>query len=325
MIKKTKKELIFVGGFPSGGTDLLKNILNAHSSIYINGEMPFLYKLTSHLSFTLNEQYNQKEVKELLKWLSDHDIWDNLSNKENVQESVSHLGDVSDISKYHFFYELFSKKERQVWGNKTPQNSENAELLFELFPDSKLIVVTRDVRDVVLSWKKKWGKNPYLVADKWNRRMSQVYDLSKSDERILLVKFEDLLSNTEIMTKNICQFIGIEWEERMVNYHLHIESVVDGKINYGQPIKSDNKQKWRAKASNKFIKKIEEIAYQGLEKLNYEIVYAEGEVPLNKVYKKYGILQDALAMLLVGNRAKENNSISDRFSEVYKQIKLRLN
>lgn len=315
------KKLVFIGGFPSGGTDLLKNILNAHSSIYINGEMPFLYNIPER--FINKDRYTKEEAESLLDWLSDHDIWNNLTNKANVQKSVFNLGN-SSISKYQFFYELFSEKKREIWGNKTPQNSENAKLLFELFPDSSLIVVTRDVRDVVLSWKKKWGKNPYLVADKWAKRMSHVYDLAQVDDRILLIKFEDLLSETESATKKICEFIGIEWDKKMLNYHKHTENVVDGKINYGKPLKKENKQKWKKHASENFVSKIEEIAFEGMEKLSYDIAYANKGKTLSPFYRKYGMLYDALAMLFVGNRAKENNSMADRISEIAKQIKLRI-
>ncbi|WP_340103275.1 sulfotransferase family protein [Rhodohalobacter sp. 8-1] len=317
-----EKKLIFIGGFPSGGTDLLKNVLNAHPAVHINGEMPFLYKLPTHLPFAVNDSYTQEETNKLLEWLSDHDIWDNLTNKESMQKSIYNLNGRS-ISKYQFFYELFSKIERDVWGNKTPQNSENAEILFKLFPDSKLIVVTRDVRDVVLSWKKKWGKNPYLVADKWASRMSHVHDLAQVNDRILLLKFEDLLSETERVTKGICQFIEIEWDERMLTYHKHTDTIVDGKINYGNPIKKGNKQKWKTTAKPKFIRRIEEIAFDGMEKLNYDTAHAKEVKPLSHFYKKYGIMYDVLAMLLVGNRAKENNSFKDRISEVVKQIKLK--
>lgn len=314
---------LFLGGFPSGGTDLLKNILNAHSTVYINGEMPFLNKLPTHLPFAVKESYTQEEAEKLLEWLSVHDIWNNLMNMANVQKSVSNLNDRS-ISKYHFFYELFSEKKREVWGNKTPQNSENVELLFKLFPESKLIVVTRDVRDVVLSWKKKWGKNPYLVADKWGRRMSGVYDLAQKDDRVLLIKFEDLLEETEDTTKKICEFIGIKWDKKMLNHHKHTENIVDGKINYGKPLKKDNKQKWRSLASPNFVRKVEETAFQGMGKLNYDIAYAKKEKPLSLFYRKYGMVHDALAMLFVGNRAKKNNSMADRISQIVKQIKLRI-
>lgn len=318
------KHLIFLGGFPSGGTDLLKNILNAHSEVFINGEMPFLYKIPSYFTFSLEEVYTSFQIEQILEWLTENDVWHNLENKFNKQDFITES--VKDgVDKYNFFYQLFSDNERKVWGNKTPQNTENAEKLLKLFPESKLLIVTRDVRDVVLSWKKKWGKNPFLVADKWNRRMSNACELAIRDDRILIIKFEDLLSETEKITKEICQFIEIEWEERMLYYHLYVENVVDGKINYGKPIKSDNKKKWKTKVSGKFIKRIEEIAYNGLVNLNYEIEYAKKEVPLHKVYKKYGMLHDVIAMLLVGNRVKGNNSISDRLSEVYKQIILRLN
>lgn len=317
------KQLLFIGGFPSGGTDLLKNILNAHHDVFINGEMPFLYKLPIELNFSVANVYSKSEAEQIIDWLTDQDIWNNLKNKNTVRKKVANTGKHA-IDQKKFFYELFLEKERMVWGNKTPQNTEYAQSLFKLFPDSKLVVVTRDVRDVVLSWKKKWGKNPHLVADKWNRRMCQIYDLTKEDDRIILIKFEDLLSETVDITKKICDFIGIEWDKKMLKYHEHTENVIDGKINYGEPLKKDNKQKWKTQASPKIIRQVEEIAFEGMKKLDYKIAYAEQRRKLGTFYKKYAMVYDALAMLFVGNRAKENNSVADRISQVAKQIKLRI-
>lgn len=38
-------DLVFLCGFPSSGTDLLKNVMNAHPDIWMSGEFPFLPRL----------------------------------------------------------------------------------------------------------------------------------------------------------------------------------------------------------------------------------------------------------------------------------------
>lgn len=316
------RKLVFIGGFPSGGTDLLKNILNAHSDIFLNGEMPFLYRLPDHFTFALKENYTIQEAEQILNWLSKHDIWNNLLNIDKVQKNIFKK-ETDLIEKEYFFYHLFSDKNRKVWGNKTPQNTENVKVLFQLFPNCKIIIITRDVRDVVLSWKKKWGKNPYLVADKWNRRMSGISDIANSNDNVLVIKFEELLNNTVNITDLICQFLNIEWDSKMADYHHYVNQEVSGKINYGKPIIKDNKHKWINLTNQSFVNRIEEIAYKGLQKLNYEIIYAKKPQPISNLYKKYAIIHDATAMIFVGNRAKENNSIFDRFSEILKQLKLK--
>lgn len=316
------KHLVFIGGFPSGGTDLLKNILNAHSDIYLNGEMPFLYRFPDHISFAYRDYYTKLEAEQILRWLSEHDIWNNLSNIDGAQKLI--IESEPDLIKKEFlFYHLFSDKERKVWGNKTPQNTENVHSLIKLFPESKFVIITRDVRDVVLSWLKKWGKNPYLVAEKWSRRMSDISDLATTSDQILMIKFEELLVNTEDITKKVCEYLNIKWDRKMPEYHQYINQKVEGKINYGKPIKKDNKQKWRDQATQSFVTRIEEIAYEGLQKLDYEVVYANKYIPLSNLYRKYGTIHDAFAMIFVGNRAKEDNSIFSRFKEIYKQIKLK--
>ena len=152
--------------------------------------------------------------------------------------------------------------------------------------------------------------------------MSEISDFAKTSDQILIIKFEELLVNTEEITKKVCEYLNIEWDRKMPEYHQYIQKV-EGKINYGKPIKKDNKLKWRDQATRSFVTRIEEIAYEGLQKLDYEVVYAKEYIPLSNLYRKYGTIRDALAMIFIGNRAKENNSFLSRFKEIYRQIKLK--
>ena len=305
---------LFIGGFPSGGTDLLKNILNAHPDIHISGEMPFLFKLKSH-GFDENYMIKDEETFDQLKsHLLKHDVWNNLERLEETQFSDAW----KEQSIQQFLKAVFSQKDVPIWGNKTPQNTENIDNLTNLFPESKYIIIVRDVRDVVLSWRKKWGKNYYLTAAKWNSRMN----VSKNPT-VLIIRYEDLLNSIDEVTRKMSTFLGIEWSENFLNYQDYVEKTVDGKINYGKALKADNHEKWKLKLSQKSITRIEQIAYNTLSKHGYPISHAKKHVPLRKHEKFYGFLRDALAMVFVGNRASNKNSFIARFKMIYKQIILR--
>jgi len=153
--------------------------------------------------------------------------------------------------------------------------------------------------------------------------MCKIFDLAANDDRIMLIKYEDLLADAEKELIRLSHFIQIKWDRNMLEHHKFVDNSIDGKINYGKPIIKNNKQKWKNKTSHHFIKRIEEIAYDGIQKLDYEITCAHKRKPLGKMEKNYGALHDIIAMVFVGNREKKNNSIYDRLKEVSRQIKLR--
>ena len=41
-------QTVFICGFPSSGTDLLKNIINAHTAVFLGGEFPLLARLARY-------------------------------------------------------------------------------------------------------------------------------------------------------------------------------------------------------------------------------------------------------------------------------------
>ncbi len=310
-------QVLFLGGFPSGGTDLSKNIINAHSDISINGEMPFLYRLQK---FGISSDFkirNQRDIDQLKESLAKADVYHNLENLDGV--SMGSFKD-GEASLSEFFRIAFGKQEYRVWGNKTPQNTENIAELQKYFPDAKFLIITRDIRDVALSWKKKWGKNMLLTAHKWNTRMSTI----PTSKNILIVSYEDMIQELEATTKNICEFLNLNWEPGILRFNEKVEKVIDGKINYGKPVKSENKNKWKKSLNDRTIKRLEELAFDSLKLHGYEISRATNPRTITKIESYFGRLHDAYAMLMVGNRFKKDNSFSSRLKEVYRQIFLRL-
>lgn len=287
--------LVFVCGFPSSGTDLLRNILNAHSRMYIGGEFPLLPSLARDFPAIINPDCvgsAQDAIRRV-------DIYRNLKNAE---------ADLSSDEPVAFadLYRQMLVAECVDWmGNKTPQNTENIDALLKLFPDARFIIVVRDIRDVAMSWRKKWGKNMYLCAAKWNSRMAKGLGSTAnlSPGQYIYIRYENLLECLDVEAKRICEFLDIPFESRMLNFQDYINEKVPGKINFGEPIVKGNSEKWRAALSAAELERIEEIALPMMKEFGYEPELAGTQAPLSRVEIMVCQMRDFLAMLTVGNRS----------------------
>lgn len=319
-----KHKLLFICGFPSGGTDLTKTVLNAHPDINVSGEMPFLVDLLNH-GYDKDSRFRTlKEIENLRDKLKSSNAWGaedayeyDFSQLLNGGESLS----LNDVMSH-----MIGKDGSAVWGNKTPQNTEQMLRLNRLFPEAQFLIVTRDVRDNSLSWSKKWGKSMFWCADKWNKRMRQGVEDSQTlaEGRTKFIKFEDLLSNPEVTCRGICSFLELSFSEQMLEHHKHTNESVDGKLNYGKALKADNKNKWKAGMSTQKAQRIEEIAFDSMRLLGYQPQTAKTGIPISTFELLAGKLNDIYALLFVGNRARKENTFSYRLKNVIHEVRKRL-
>ena len=99
-------------------------------------------------------------------------------------------------------------------------DSELAGFLFRLFPNSKIIWLTRNIVDCLLSlkhwendngtWKRQWTET--FVAD-WERVNESFIQRSNSISNYILVKYEDLISNHKEEVDRICALIELPASE----------------------------------------------------------------------------------------------------------------
>ena len=302
-----KQQLVFICGFPSGGTDLVKTILNAHPDVYFNGEMPWLYQLRQS-GFSADKLMTASDVEQLRSSIEERDFWHNV---ENIDASFP---TETSLTLESILYYLFDKRERVIWGNKTPQNTEHMTELNKLFPEARFIIIVRDVRDVCLSYREKWGKDTNWCAAKWSQRLQQGWITSQNlpPQQTLFVHFESLLEDSPAVCQRLCDFLEIPFSKRMLEHHKYTNRVIDGKRNYGRGILSNNQQKWRKGFSPKRVQRIEEIAFETMKLFGYQPEYASHPRPITQVEYRMGQVKDASALLFVGNRASANNSLAKR-------------
>ena len=122
------------------------------------------------------------------------------------------------------------------WADKTPPHIDHIDYLLEVFPDAKFVELVRDGRDVSLSIMGLpfGGNDPYTTGKRWASCIRKgAAARAAMPDRVVLVRYEDLVANPEPEVRRVCEFLGIEYEEEM----LHVERTDMSKLQKDQ-------QKW---------------------------------------------------------------------------------
>ena len=110
------------------------------------------------------------------------------------------------------------KKTKSV-GQKTPTNIFHTDFIKKMFPDCQFIHIIRDGRDVVASFKKRWGsKTIFYGMNQWNRSIN------------LLPTLREKYSNDELLEYGAN--LGIISEEEIRNHLLRLSNPVYSKNSF---------------------------------------------------------------------------------------------
>jgi len=320
---KSEPKLIHIIGYPSSGTTLLRDILDVHPDLRIAGEMPLLLSLVSVSDLTI--------TRENFAWVKDKvlltDVYEHFRNTKLTYEDLEQRFEKRDGFKVrHVYAGLLDAGYYAYYGNKTPQYTESLDELWSLFPMTKVICVVRDIRDVVLSFKKKWNKSCLLAAQKWTQRMrSGVLSMeSMPKDMCLIVRYEDLLDHPQQQVEAICRFLEVPVSDRMLNHTRFRRVHFAGKKNINSEIDPSNLGKWRTQLSLATARRVEEIAFEMMHRFGYRPEVAERSKRLWWVQRILLEFRDGLAALTFGNKYSQTETLWDRLEHVSLTLKRRL-
>ncbi len=118
------------------------------------------------------------------------------------------------------FLNDFNKKRKyfnKKWFcEKTPKHVHHINKLYLFTKNPKIIIMIRDGRDVVASLNKRYNDFNKSVSRWIDNNNEWLKNIHKEDFHIL--KYEDFISNPELELKKICNYIGEEYDENMLNY-----------------------------------------------------------------------------------------------------------
>ena len=194
---------VFLVGFPRSGTTLLENVLATHSQVA-----------------TLEER-NCLEQAVATYMTSDSGLerLASIGPAELARERESYWSKVRQFG---------VEPNGKVFIDKLPLASIALPLIAKLFPKARILFARRDPRDVVLScFRRGFGMNAamyqLLTLEGAAAYFDAVMRLSDCYRQILpleqhIVRHESLLEDFEATVRAACAFIGLAWDEGMLDF-----------------------------------------------------------------------------------------------------------
>lgn len=124
------------------------------------------------------------------------------------------------VKKYYYLWKFKNATKAMHkfrWVEKTPKHIFRIEELLNLAPDVKILIILRDGRDVAVSYKERFGDIKQGI-DAWvsANLAGQKY---WNHPRVMLLKYEDLVTNIENTMEEILDFIKEDFESGILRYH----------------------------------------------------------------------------------------------------------
>lgn len=300
---------IFIVGEARSGTTMARSLLSAHSRVVVTPESFFLTRAERFgglgqreperceafwQSYTADRRFLDLDV--------DPDRCRELAAASTLREGIAAL----------FYGTLEAYRERHGKprvGEKTPDHVRFVPSILAKFPDARILVMQRDPRAVVASQlRMPW--NPYhkpsfkngLIrhtrlqrvarrAFSWNRIYADLIPKVRDDERVHVVKYEDLVDAPKNQIKHICTFIGEEFEKTMLterSYSTVPEFVAFEKLDPAtrqwaaeqherslQPIDDAARESWKDELRPVEVALIEGCCAAAMRDAGYELVSSE--------------------------------------------------
>jgi hypothetical protein len=291
---KTKLDInqtpfFFILGRPRSGTTLLSTILDAHLNIIVPFESSIIINL--HSKYGKITKWNKDILAEFYHDLSQQRKFEGWPMKREVlkadilnsPENVTYQELIKTI--YLHFKSYYEKEEIEIIGDKNPIYSFYGKKLLEIFPEAKIIHIIRDYRDNILSIKKVNFEAPVtaLLAHRWKIANKKIEKLSKKyPNQYYLLKYEELVSDSEQEIKKICTFLNVSFQESMLNFHQAKDKVLKDfskkeidkyHSSLYQPINTRKVGIWKKKMRERNVKIADSINQLYAEKYGYEPRY----------------------------------------------------
>lgn len=269
--------IAFIIGTGRCGTSLLGQMLNSNSKICVPPELQLIFECDENGNRLIEEvwtrgdcDFSAEELSSIIKRCCPHKLELFFDYQGYCKDA--NLASLSESKLLTDFYSAIAKSHNKSWLiEQTPWYGQRIDLLVKLFPDAKFIHMVRDGRDVALSFSRTpwWHKSVGLNLGRWAREIKKIsVDASVylDVSRYIEVKYEDLVLNPKYELSRVCEFLGVDFEEPMVdatnfiNYddycNFDVKSVSsqaygDWKKEKSSPVFSENIQAWR-RVSNIF-------------------------------------------------------------------------
>ena len=215
---------IFIIGMIRTGTTLLDQILSSHREVKSAGEQPFWQVTAGRVNRRwLSSGGNSAEIKELAD-----------AYLKVLNEAVGESHRITD---------------------KMPTNFWHVGLMSVVFPNAKFIHLRRSPLDTCLSiYTTFLGTGTQFAYSQENivgyyrayLRTMEHWRSVISPSQMIEIDYEDLVTNKEIVLREVLEFCGLEWDDACLNHEQNVSQVSTPSLwTARQPVNTASVERWR--------------------------------------------------------------------------------
>jgi len=214
---KNKKEfddrkIIFVCGLPRSGTTLVEQILSSHKEVIGIGEVEYLEKSIDNIFINEGKILNQKFI-------------------ENINSNQNILND-----EYFNYLDLYNYQSNVII-DKTPHNFRWIGFIRVFFPNAKIVLCERNIKDNFLSLYKNyfasmkhmgWTFDPNKIVE-----YCKVYkDLikfwkTKYSNFIYEINYDKLVLDKESEIKSLLKYCDLDWDPSCLTHYKSKKTIIN--------------------------------------------------------------------------------------------------
>ncbi len=270
----------FLVGCGRSGTTLLRAMVDSHPEVAIPDEVAFIIRYgRPHraVQYGWPRRFDAAACADLIVADSSFRRW-SLPETE-VRAALADPPPASFAQLVRRLYALVAaSKGKSRYADKTPMHVLHLRRLAQLFPEARFVHVIRDGRDVALSYQSVgWG--PTTVSEaavRWRRsvRRGRHDGQRLGPARYCEIRYEDLVVDPERVLRELCPFLGLEWDDSMLRYRDRADAVIaatrfpDAHQRLLLPPTSGLRN-WRKEMPPKDVEGFEAIAGDLLDELGY--------------------------------------------------------
>jgi hypothetical protein len=276
------------------GSNLITKILDAHPRIC--GPFPSHMIRTLALNINnygdLNVDRNWRVLLEDTAELLEHGIakWKTSFSAEQLAQEIR-ARTLDSLIRFVYEAEAGANGKNRVFVKENHTYTFLSYLVAH-FPASKYVFLVRDPRDMALTWKEAPSAHGAVksAARQWKedqRRGLVAYGFLKDLGNIILIRFEELVGDTENTVREVCRFLGVEYSPAMLEFHSkeivgENAARMSGWEDLRQPIIRDNFNLYKTKLSETEIRFVETLCREEMSFFGYEPRF-DDSVPLGEL------------------------------------------
>lgn len=210
MTKQNNFSPLFLFSLPRSGSTLVQRVLASHPDIATTSEpwvlLPFIYALKEQGSVS---EYGYHAMASAM-----NDFCKEFPNgKEDYYAEVRNL--------VMALYKKSDKQDCRYFLDKTPRYNLILEEIFEIFQDSKMIFLWRHPLAVTASIMETWAEGHWNIyrheIDLYTGLENMINVSQKTKIPIYRVKYEDLITGSEKLWKEIFDYLDLEFDPEIIH------------------------------------------------------------------------------------------------------------